>query len=318
MQNKSEHTTAKANNATNDAAKNNTGIHNTETKHIIQKDSEQNSSIQKDSNKNEIRLKNSELKNTAAENNTFDIDKARFGEFVSTQRKKMGYTQKELARRLFLSDKAVSKWERGISLPDISLLIPLAGILNVTVTELLEGKTADCLPDMNAGHVEDLLKKTLTYSAQSPDKLQKQKRKLRVIFGICMTAVIFEWTVFHSLLNNNLITMQLLGVLCAAYVLLGAKDRLPAYFDENKISCYSDGIFRMNCPGISFNNSSWPYILLSLRIWSVLQAAVLPMCYLCASRMYPGLWHSIGLPVELAFCLGGLFAPVYILGRKYS
>ncbi len=61
-----------------------------------------------------------------------EINKSQFGQFLSARRKEKGYTQKELAQKLFLSDKAVSKWERGISLPDISLLIPLSDILDVT------------------------------------------------------------------------------------------------------------------------------------------------------------------------------------------
>ena len=70
----------------------------------------------------------------------FEIDKERFGAFVSGRRKALGLTQKELAARLFVSDKAVSKWERGQSMPDIALLAPLAECLGVSVTELLEGR----------------------------------------------------------------------------------------------------------------------------------------------------------------------------------
>lgn len=43
------------------------------------------------------------------------INKARFGAFVAEERKRLGLTQKELAERLYLSDKAISKWERGVS-----------------------------------------------------------------------------------------------------------------------------------------------------------------------------------------------------------
>ena len=46
----------------------------------------------------------------------FQMDKKKFGAFVSQLRKEKGYTQKELAQRLFISDKAVSKWETGVSL----------------------------------------------------------------------------------------------------------------------------------------------------------------------------------------------------------
>ena len=70
----------------------------------------------------------------------FEIDKKTFGSFLAEQRKAKGFTQRELAEKLFISDKAVSKWERGLSMPDISLLVPLAEILDVSVTELLEGK----------------------------------------------------------------------------------------------------------------------------------------------------------------------------------
>ena len=52
----------------------------------------------------------------------YEIDYAKFGTFLSQLRREKGMTQKELAERLFLSDKAVSKWERGLSLPDIALL----------------------------------------------------------------------------------------------------------------------------------------------------------------------------------------------------
>ena len=64
------------------------------------------------------------------------IDKAKFGAFVVKLRKEKEMTQKELAQQLFVSDKAVSKWETGASIPDTALLIPLAEILGVTVTEL--------------------------------------------------------------------------------------------------------------------------------------------------------------------------------------
>ena len=73
----------------------------------------------------------------------YELDKAAFGHFLAQLRREKGMTQKELAATLYVSDKAVSKWERGLSVPDISLLVPLAEQLNVTVAELLQGRRVE-------------------------------------------------------------------------------------------------------------------------------------------------------------------------------
>ena len=65
------------------------------------------------------------------------MDKYKFGEFIYTQRKSLGLTQDELGRKLKVTNKAVSKWETGETLPDIQLLPELASVLNVTIDELL-------------------------------------------------------------------------------------------------------------------------------------------------------------------------------------
>lgn len=68
------------------------------------------------------------------------------GAAVKALREKRGYTQKQLAERLSVSDKAVSKWETGRGLPDITLIEPLARALGVSLTELLSG---DCMENRN-------------------------------------------------------------------------------------------------------------------------------------------------------------------------
>lgn len=67
------------------------------------------------------------------------MDAEKTGRFICENRKKHGLSQKELAEQLHITDKAVSKWERGISFPDISLLIPLSEILDVRLYDLLTG-----------------------------------------------------------------------------------------------------------------------------------------------------------------------------------
>ena len=70
----------------------------------------------------------------------YQISNEKFGLFVTELRKEKNLTQKDLAEKLYVSDKTVSKWERGLSMPNVVLLIPIADILDVTVTELLRGK----------------------------------------------------------------------------------------------------------------------------------------------------------------------------------
>jgi len=71
------------------------------------------------------------------------MDARKIGKFISERRKAINLTQNELANKLHITDKAVSKWERGLSLPDISVLIPLAEILDISLYDLLRGGKDD-------------------------------------------------------------------------------------------------------------------------------------------------------------------------------
>lgn len=68
------------------------------------------------------------------------LDQKKIGKAITHLRKQAGFTQKGLADRLFISDKAVSKWERGISVPDIAYLGKLSVLLDTDIDTLLEGK----------------------------------------------------------------------------------------------------------------------------------------------------------------------------------
>lgn len=68
------------------------------------------------------------------------MDNTQFGAFIAQLRKEMGLTQKELADRLNVTDKAVSKWETAKGFPDVKLLERLADVLGVSLVELMQGK----------------------------------------------------------------------------------------------------------------------------------------------------------------------------------
>lgn len=71
------------------------------------------------------------------------MDQLKIGKFIAACRKEKGYTQASLAEKLGITDRAVSKWENGKSLPDSSIMLELCEILSINVNELLKGEHID-------------------------------------------------------------------------------------------------------------------------------------------------------------------------------
>ena len=71
------------------------------------------------------------------------MDQIKIGRFIAECRKKASFTQMQLAEKLGITDKAVSKWERGIAMPDTSIMLELCDILRISVNELLSGEKID-------------------------------------------------------------------------------------------------------------------------------------------------------------------------------
>ncbi|MBO7515078.1 MAG: helix-turn-helix transcriptional regulator [Lachnospiraceae bacterium] len=68
------------------------------------------------------------------------MDQSKIGRFIAEKRKEQGMTQAQLAEQLGITDRAVSKWETGKSLPDASIMLELCGLLKITVNDLLSGE----------------------------------------------------------------------------------------------------------------------------------------------------------------------------------
>jgi transcriptional regulator with XRE-family HTH domain len=71
------------------------------------------------------------------------MDAAKTGCFIAKKRRERNISQRELAEFLHITDKAISKWERGLSFPDITVLIPLSEVLGVSLYDLLTGGGSD-------------------------------------------------------------------------------------------------------------------------------------------------------------------------------
>ena len=74
------------------------------------------------------------------------MNQIKIGAFISERRKAKGWTQSQLAEKLEITDKAISKWETGRSMPDLSLFMPLCTLLDVTLNELFAG---ECITEEN-------------------------------------------------------------------------------------------------------------------------------------------------------------------------
>ena len=68
------------------------------------------------------------------------MDLVKIGQYIAGKRKNLGLTQKQLAEKLGMSDKSVSKWERGICLPDVSIYSDLCLLLGISINEFLAGE----------------------------------------------------------------------------------------------------------------------------------------------------------------------------------
>ena len=68
------------------------------------------------------------------------MNQIKIGRFIAECRKKVKLTQKQLAEKLGITDKAISKWERGLAMPDTSIMLELCDILSISVNELLSGE----------------------------------------------------------------------------------------------------------------------------------------------------------------------------------
>ena len=71
------------------------------------------------------------------------MNQINIGRFIAECRKKANLTQMQLAEKLGITDKAISKWERGVAMPDTSIMLELCGILGISVNELLSGEMID-------------------------------------------------------------------------------------------------------------------------------------------------------------------------------
>ena len=118
------------------------------------------------------------------------MDNIKTGNLIRELRREKGITQKDLADQLHITDRAVSKWERGLCSPDIALLEPLSEILGVKITDIISGtKTADSMDAETERKVNELL----SYSEDELNKKTKSYKKTVIILSVIAGLSLLLW-----------------------------------------------------------------------------------------------------------------------------
>lgn len=145
------------------------------------------------------------------------MDLIKIGKFISTKRKEKNLTQEELAEKLLITDRAVSKWERGLSLPDADKMLELCNILDINVNELLIGEE----------NMKDEKKKTdeLLLELAKQEEI-KNKKLMTSMWVIIVTSVLF----YAGIITLACLTLEEGPVLGAIICVSTALVMIPMFY----------------------------------------------------------------------------------------
>lgn len=112
------------------------------------------------------------------------MDAQKFGSFVARCRKEKNMTQADLAAKINVTDKAVSRWERGLGFPDINTIEPLAEALDLSVLEIMKSEKMNEVSEVETSVVNDVIE-----IAKSQQK--RERKRIFLICGIAAVLVLF-------------------------------------------------------------------------------------------------------------------------------
>lgn len=141
------------------------------------------------------------------------MDTQQFGKFVAEQRKAKGYTQKELAEKLGVTDKAISRWENGHGYPDIVLLEPLAKELEISITELMHSERRQ-QAEPEAQKADEAIANAIDLSIAN----RKLERKTTILIYLVSVAVLAALSFFSHIPLFGVIALAVMGIYGAAGV----------------------------------------------------------------------------------------------------
>lgn len=132
------------------------------------------------------------------------MDAIKFGSFVARVRKDKNMTQAELASKIKVTDKAVSRWERGLGFPDINTLEPLAEALGVSVLELMKSEKIET-EDIQCEDATLILKDTIQEA--SSQRLLNKKQYQMIAIGIAVLFLIVSVALIFALTRSRYVPL---------------------------------------------------------------------------------------------------------------
>lgn len=161
------------------------------------------------------------------------MNQIKIGAFISELRKEKGLTQASLAEKLNITDRAVSKWERGISLPDSSIMLPLCEILEINVNELLTGER------INMENYDKKAEELILEMTKMKEQRDKELLSVEIFLGIIVSIVLFTCVFIASFVNMQdwlRILLIVLGIIPFAAGLLYALriEQIAGYYECKK------------------------------------------------------------------------------------
>ena len=123
------------------------------------------------------------------------MDQVKIGKFIAACRKQEGLTQVQLAEKLNITDRAVSKWETGKAMPDTSIMLELCDVLKISVTDLLCGEVVTM--ENNNKQLEN----NLLELAKQKEQADKRLLSLEIVVGVFCIAVLLGLTMIASFIQ---------------------------------------------------------------------------------------------------------------------
>ena len=157
------------------------------------------------------------------------MDQIKIGRFIAECRKKQNLTQMQLAEKLNITDRAVSKWETGRSLPDSSIMLQLCEILNITINDLFCGEVV-IMDNYNKE-----LEKNLLEMVKQKEEADKRLLNMEIVTGVICVAfmlalsVMASYAPFEEWVRITLIIIGLISLLIAMPFMLKIEQKAGYY-----------------------------------------------------------------------------------------